>query len=364
MAIPTTRDRAATAVALARWLEDAVPDGRDATVELHDAPAGTGFSSDTVVFDAAWRGPDGPVDGSFVARLRPTGYTLYQEHDLEKQWRVIDALHRHTAVPVPPIVGHDTSADSPLGQPFFVMERVEGRAPADAPPYTVAGWLHDAAPTDQSALFERGLEVLARIHAVDWEALGLGPLLRAATSPPVGAARQMDHDEQFLGWVLAGRHLPVFEDAVAWLAGHVPDEPELVLNWGDARLGNILFRDFAPVAVLDWEMVTLGAPEADLAWWIVFMRLHTTGINKPELPGFPSPAETVRKYEALAGRPVGDLHFYEVRAALRAGLLLVRFTDALVANGTLPPDAPKTPYTPAGRVLTDLLAAGPADREA
>src|SRR5262249_16481363 len=76
-------------VALARWLEDAVPDSRDATVELHDAPVGTGFSSDTVVFDAAWRGSDGPAGGSFVARLRPTGYTLYQEHDLEKQWPVI-----------------------------------------------------------------------------------------------------------------------------------------------------------------------------------------------------------------------------------------------------------------------------------
>src|SRR6185503_17163824 len=138
----------------------------------------------------------------------------------------------------------------------------EGRAPADAPPYTVAGWLRDAAPTDQAALFEQGLEVLARIHAVDWERLGLGAVLRSATSPPVGTERQMAHDAQFLEWVLVGRRLPVFEDAVDWLADHVPDEPELVLNWGDARLGNILFRDFAPVAVLDWEMVTLGVPEA------------------------------------------------------------------------------------------------------
>ena len=363
MAIPTTRDRAATAVALARWLEDAVPGAADTRVQLHDAPAGTGFSSDTVVFDATWSSPDGPTASSYVARLRPTGYTLYQEHDLEKQWRVIDALQRHSTVPVPRIVGHDTSDASPLGQPFFVMERVEGRAPADAPPYTIAGWLHDAGAADQAALFERALDVLARIHAVDWERLGLGPLLGAATSPPVGTARQMAHDARFLDWVLAGRRFPVFEDAVAWLADRVPDERELVLNWGDARLGNILFRHFAPVAVVDWEMVTLGAPEADLAWWIVFMRLHTTGINKPELPGFPSPADTVHQYERLSGRSVGDLLFYEVRAALRAGLLLVRFTDALVANGTLAPDAPKTPYTPAARVLAQLLADA-ADREA
>jgi aminoglycoside phosphotransferase (APT) family kinase protein len=165
--------------------------------------------------------------------------------------------------------------------------------------------------------------------------------------------------------VRAGRRLPLFEEAVVWLRHHLPSEPEVVLNWGDSRLGNILFRDFVPVAVLDWEMVTLGAPEADLAWWVVFNRLHTDGIGKPNLPGFPSPAETVEQYERLSGRPVAvaDMAFYEVRAAVRAGLLLVRFTDALVANGTLAADAPKTPYTPATNVLADLLASRTVDRE-
>jgi aminoglycoside phosphotransferase (APT) family kinase protein len=172
----------------------------------------------------------------------------------------------------------------------------------------------------------------------------------------------MAHDQRFLRWVLAGRPFPVFEDAAAWLARHLPAEPDPVLNWGDARLGNILFRAFTPVAVLDWEMVTLGALEADLAWWIVFMRLHTSGIGKPQLPGLPSPAETVAMYEQLSGRTVGDLHFYEVRAAFRAGLLLVRFSDALVANGTLAPDAPKRPYTPAVNVLAELVGVPASER--
>jgi aminoglycoside phosphotransferase (APT) family kinase protein len=357
MAIPTTRDRAATAVALARWLEQTIPSAGEVTVDLHEAPPGSGFSSEMLLFDAAWTGAEGAATGAFAARLRPTGYTLYQEHDLDKQWRVIDALQRHTDIPVPRIVGRDTSEPSALGPPFFVMERIDGVAPADAPPYTVAGWLRDATPAEQAALYRRSLDVLTRIHAVEWRALGLEEVLGAATSPPVGIERQMGHDEQFLDWVRAGRRLPLFEEAVAWLRRHLPSEPELVLNWGDSRLGNILFRDFAPVAVVDWEMVTLGAPEADLAWWLVFNRLHTDGIGKPNLPGFPSPAETVEQYQLLSGRSVGaaDLTFYEVRAAVRAGLLLVRFTDALVANGTLAADAPKTPYTPATNVLTDLL---------
>ncbi len=353
MAIPTTRDRTAAAEALARWLERTRPNAGAVTVDLHDAPAGSGFSSETLLFDATWAGGE----GAFAARLRPTGYTLYQEHDLDKQWRVIDALHRHTDVPVPRIIGCDTSEPSALGPPFFVMERIDGVAPADAPPYTVAGWLHDATPADQAALYRRSLEVLARIHAVDWGALGLDGVLRATTSPPVGIERQMAHDEQFLEWVRASRALPLFEQAVAWLRDHLPSERDVVLNWGDARLGNILFRAFMPVAVLDWEMVTLGAPEADLAWWNIFNRLHTDGIGKPSLPGFPSTAETLELYERITGRSIArtDMAFYEIRAAVRAGLLLVRFTDALVANGTLPADAPKTPYTPATNVLTRLL---------
>ncbi len=359
MAVPTARDRAATEASLARWLAGAVPGAHDIAVEMHPASAGTGFSSETLLFDASWTDAGGRASGSFAARLRPTGYTLYQEHDLDKQWRVIDALHRRSDVPVPRIVGHDTSDASPLGQPFFVMERIEGVAPADAPPYTVAGWLHDASPDEQAALYRGGLDVLARIHAVDWSRLGLDEVLRAATSPPVGLGAQMAYDERFLDWVVGTRHFAIFDAALAWLAAHAPDEREPVLNWGDARLGNILFRQFAPAAVLDWEMVTLGAPEADLAWWIVFNRLHTDGIAKANLPGFPSPDGTIDWYEQLSGRSVrrGELRFYEIRAALRAGLLLVRFTDALVAAGRLAADAVKTPYTPATNVLADLLAA-------
>jgi aminoglycoside phosphotransferase (APT) family kinase protein len=358
MAVPTARDRAATESSLARWLEGAVPGAHDITVEMHSAPSGSGFSSEMLLFDASWTADGGRASGSFAARLRPTGYTLYQEHDLDKQWRVIDALHRRSDVPVPRIVGHDTSEASPLGQPFFVMERIDGVAPADAPPYTVAGWLRDASPEEQSALYGGALHVLTGIHAVDWSRLGLGELLRGATSPPVGLGAQMAHDARFLDWVVGPRRVAIFDAALAWLRAHVPDEREPVLNWGDARLGNILFRDFAPVAVLDWEMVTLGAPEADLAWWIVFNRLHTDGIAKANLPGFPSPAETVDWYEQLSGRRVrrAELPFYEIRAALRAGLLLLRFTDAMVAVGRLAADAPKTPCTPATNVLADLLA--------
>jgi aminoglycoside phosphotransferase (APT) family kinase protein len=255
---------------------------------------------------------------------------------------------------VPAIVAHDTSGASPLGRAFFVMERIEGAPAADAPPYTVKGWLHEATPTEQSQVCRLGLDVLARIHHVDWEAVGLG-FLRENRANPVGLRRQQADDEEFLAWATAGRSIPMFDAAAAWLAAAVPADGELVLSWGDARLGNMLFRDHRPVAVLDWEMVTLAEPGADLGWWLVFSQIHTIGIARPNLPGFPDDEEVVATYERLAGRRITNLHFYEVRAALRAGLLLLKYADAMVEAGRLDPAAPRQPYTPAVNVLEHLL---------
>lgn len=317
---------------------------------------GTGFSSENVIFDASYTAGDGRRQvAACVARIQPSGYSLYQEHDLDSQWRIIDALHRHTSVPVPRIIAHDTEQSAWLGQPFFVMERITGEAAGDSPPYTVKGWLADAPPEQRRNVYERGLAVLADIHRADWKTLGLDFLL-GSTINPVGLASQMDHDEQFLEWVAHGRELPLCAEAVRWLRQHVPDDDELVLNWGDARLGNMLFRDFVPVAVLDWEMATLSPHSADLGWWIVFNRIHTEGIGRANLPGIPHDDEAVAIYEGISGRTVHHLQFYQVRAALRAALLLVRYSDHLVASGAISADAERTPARPAMVVLERLLS--------
>src|SRR5690606_37754963 len=110
-----------------------------------------------------------------------------------------------------------------------------------------------------------------------------------------------------------------------------------------------------PVAVLDWEMATLCPRSADVGWWLVFNMIHSEGIGRPSLDGIPADDEAVSMYERAAGRDVRDLRFYEVRAALRAALLLTRYTDHLVASGAVSPDADRTPATPALVVLERLL---------
>ncbi len=296
-----------------------------------------------------------------MARVHPGERTLYQEHDLDAQWRVLDALARHSDVPVPRVVGHDTRPDSALGRPFFVMERIDGAAPPDNPPFTTRGWVMDGTDAQRAAMHRDGVDLLARIHAVDVDAAGLG-FLADSRANPAGVDAAWRHDERFLAWVADGRDLPLFADALSWMEGHPPPGEQLALSWGDARLGNLLFSGFRPVAVLDWEMVTLAGREADVGWWTVFDRLHTEGIRRPRPAGFLSEADVITRYETQAAHKLGDIHYYQVRAAYRAGLLLVRHTDRLVREGVVPPDARRTPATPAMNVLTDLLGCEGEDR--
>jgi aminoglycoside phosphotransferase (APT) family kinase protein len=344
MPVPTARHPEDTRAGLAAWLVDTVPGAEAVQVTLLPSPGSTGYSCETVLFDVSWRRCGATHTGAYAARVHPVGYSLYQEHDLDLQWRVMDAVGRHSDLPVPRIVGHQTTGPSRLGQPFFVMERVEGRAPADSPPYSMRGWLHDAEPADQRLLYLRALELLARIDLLDWRAIGLGFLADRPGGTGIGA--QVEGYATFVEWVAGGRPLGVFEEAYTWLRAHLPADPGLSFNWGDARIGNILFRRFTPVAVLDWEMASLGPPEADLAWWLVFNRIHTTGRGRPGPAGFPSEAEAVERYQALTGVTVRRLDYYMVWAALRAGLLLL--PEGGPPAGREGAHRPTRPMTPGG----------------
>lgn len=361
MAVPTARSTEDTAAGLTRFLEQRTA-WRDVDVIVLPSPSGTGFSSETILFDAVWTGPDGRRGREeCVARVEPQGYGLYQAFDLEAQWKVIEAVGRTGRVPVPRIVAHATGADDArpdwLGKPFFVMQRVAGQAAADAPPYTVRGWLAEAAPEAQRRVFVRGLDVLVEIHRIDWRALGL-EFLQGSGVNPVGVRAQLEHDQGFAAAAADIGTPPqrtLCRAALSWLAEHLPDEDAHVLTWGDARLGNLLFRGTEPVAVLDWEMATLSMPAADVAWYLVFDLIHSVGIGRPGLPGFPSHAEAVEYYERESGRPLTGIEFFKVRAALRGLLLLMRYSDYLQRVGRLAADATRTPATPAEVVLTRLL---------
>ena len=241
-------------------------------------------------------------------------------------------------VALPPLGWYEED-DQWLGVPFFTMDHVDGLVPPDNLPYTMEGWVVDAAPDQQERMWWSGLEAMAAVHRTDWRALGLDWLGDPGRGRP-GLDQQLAYYREFLDWSAKGRPQPVTEAIWEWLVANRPDE--------DRRRGAVLGRQprrqhhlattSSPVAVLDWEMATLGQPELDLGWWLYFDRQFTEGLNVPRPPGFPTHEATIERYAELVGRPVRNLEYYEIFSGFRFAVIMCRLTDLLVESGQLPED--------------------------
>lgn len=353
MPIPQARDVDVTRTQLTGWLQRQLPQARDVAVGEITLPSGSGFSNETLLVDASWREGDTPIAARLVARVKPTAYAIFPEYDLYRQYRVMELL-ASTAIPVPRMRWYEDDA-SVLGQPFYVMERIDGVIPPDHPPFTHGGWLFDATPAEQGGLARAALDVLGALHRLDWRRLGFEFLARPdyGTTP---FAQQLGYYTMMLRWAAADRTMPIVDATLAWLERHRPaTEPAPSLTWGDARIGNMIFRDFRPVAVLDWEMVTLGPAEVDLAWWLVLDRYHTEGVGAVPLPGFPTRDAVVAQWEELVGRKATDLFYYEVWGAFRFALVLIRIADQMTEYGIMPEGSGFERNNPATQMLAKML---------
>ncbi|WP_190127806.1 phosphotransferase family protein [Streptomyces mashuensis] len=319
------------------------------------SPVETGFSGETLLCDATWRNPRGRrVVRPLAIRVAPVTHRLLPESPWHRQLRLQELL-AGTDVPVARMYGSEASGEL-LGGPFVVMERIRGRVPGDIPSYHRSGWLAELRPADRARVWHGGLELMARLHRLD-----AGGALDLSFLGPAGIRHQ-------LGECLARvtfygvRDAPVVTRAGDWLRAHLPEEPDPPrLLWGDARIGNIIYSGATPVALLDWELATLGAPESDLAWYLFADRYLSEGIGVPRLAGLPSREETVTAYSSLLGRPLRDFTFYEVYAAYRFTLFTSRVTRLMERTGITWPNG-QTPYVQSAALLAEVLddAAGRA----
>lgn len=335
---------------LEQWLGAKIPGAEGLAVGDIGAPGETGFSSETMLIDASWTEQGRPIQGRFVLRTRPTEHPVFPQYDLYAQFRCMELVARVSDVPVPRVRWWEPD-ESVLGQPFYVMDRVDGEVPSDSPPYTVMGFLAEASPEQQRRLYESEIGLLVKLHAIDWKEAGFQILDRREFGP-TGFDQQLGFYREFLGWAGEDRPQPTVEAAFDYLEKNRPEGSDVVvLNWGDARPSNIMVRDFAPVAVLDWEMATLGPPEVDVAWFLYLNRFLSEGVGAPPLPGFLGEAETVALYESLGGRRLHDLHYYQVWAGLRFSVIFIRIIQRMEKQGVLVPG-----WTEQNNICTQFLA--------
>src|SRR3954453_3807178 len=181
----------------------------------------------------------------------------------------------------------------------------------------------DATPEQRAEMVRNSVAVLAQVHRIDPTN---ADLTFVATVPEGTSAMtaQLDAQRSYYEWAREDVTYPLIERTFAWLEAHQPEDRPTVLNWGDSRIGNMIYRDFTPVAVLDWEMAGLGPREVDVAWMIFLHRFFQDLAEVFELPGIPffRRADVTRIYEAASGHTIRDLEWFIVYAGLRYAIVM------------------------------------------
>ena len=268
-----------------------------------------------------------------VLRKKPGGELLPGAHAIEREFRVLHALGP-TPVPVPQALHLEEDARI-LGTPFYVMDRLDGRVFADAS-------LPGMAPQERREIYLDMARTLARMHAVVPDENGLGDFGR----PGNYFERQIGRwSKQYAA--SPGPRIPALDRLVDWLPGQIPEDDGTVsIAHGDFRLGNLMYHPTEPrvIAVLDWELSTLGHPLADLGYCVMPWRTTAQeygGIVGTgwEGSGIPSEDEFVAQYYAHA-RPTAALQPFHVAFALfRFSVIFVGIADRARAGNAASAEA-------------------------
>lgn len=295
--------------ALTRFLETRF----DAKGELRLERIGGGQSNPTYFVEFARQ--------HMVLRKQPAGHILRGAHAVDREFRILSALSG-TDVPVPkPILFH--ADPEPLGTPFYLMERVEGRV------------FHDAAlpgldPSERHQIYLAMAETLARLHAVRPDAVALEDFGRPGSY----------FERQLARWTRQWRAsptsgIPELDELCDWLTANLPEEDgQMSIAHGDFRLGNLMFHPREPrvVAILDWELSTIGHPLADLGFcimpWVTQPDEYggILGLDHGAL-GIPDRAAFVGHYMHHAMSPTSLEPFHIAFALFRFAVIFVGIAD-------------------------------------
>ncbi len=321
----SSRDVNTLPTVLARWLSTVLPGGAVPDVTIESGIDSNGMSSETIILTGSWAEDGAPREQKWVARVAPTAddIPVFSAYRLDHQFEVMRAAGELTDIPVPKVRWLEDTGEV-LGAPFFLMDHVDGVVPPDVMPYTFGNnWFADASPEQQRKLQDTTVAVIAKLHSIPDAQNTFGYLLEADPPGDTALRRHFTWLKQWYQFCIPGiGRSDLVERALGWLEDNFPTDvaaAEPVLAWGDSRIGNVLYRDFEPVAVLDWEMACVGPRELDVAWIIFAHQVFQELCGLAGLPGLPEVLreEDVRAtYRELTGVEVGDLRWFYVYSAV------------------------------------------------
>ena len=294
---------------LSSYIEEHLPGAGEVSVQRHQA----GHSNETFFIT---RG-----DERWVLRRPPRGAFLPTAHDVGREYRVLKALEQTSARSPRTLLSCED--EDVIGAPFYLMERVDG--------VVIRDQLPDAFSTEhRAAIGDELVDALVELHSVDPNSIGL-----EGFGKPTGyLERQLRRWSGQMQLTLPlTRPIPDLERVGEWLQEKLPESGPATVVHGDYKLDNVVLAAEPParlVAILDWEMSTLGDPLADLGWMISFWReaddrvddLFAKTTRVTALPGFKTRAELIDRYATATGRDVSGLDWYVVLAIWKLAILL------------------------------------------
>ena len=322
------------------WLQMRDP-AKPEVSAFRPASDASGYSNET--FLATLASPDGERRDVIVrAGPGPDAPGFFPTYDMYQQCAVMRGLSAPADVPVPGCRWFDEDT-SLFGTPFFVMDMVDGDIPKDHPLFTTAGFVADASVGQRRAFWESTVAAIAAVGETDWRLAGLD-FLDWKDNGQSRLASLIDYWDGYYNWSIGDGSRPDDDADVAtmsrWLRKHAPVDEPVGLVWGDSRFGNIIYRDFRPVALLDWEMATINNPLMDLTYFLFHEQLNVAGMSneaeaRPRLAGFPSHAETIAHYERLTGRQASEARYYWVMNGYKLRVMAERAFRLFESTGKL-----------------------------
>jgi len=293
---------------LLNWLREAIP-GFGTTLNVKQFQGGQSNPTFLLTADS----------GQYVLRKKPPGKTLPSAHMVEREYKVMRALKEHTRVPVPNVRAL-CEEDDVIGTAFYVMDFMDGRIITHSA-------LRDLSRDDRLPAYHSAIDTLAALHSVDVNAVGLGDYGR----PEGYVARQVARwSKQYLA--SKTDDLPAMDKLMAWLPEHLPGKDETAIAHGDYRFGNLMLAPDRPevIAILDWELSTLGHPLADLAYFCLpfYLPADMEGMRglqgeNLEALGLPDEKTIIRRYCEKTGREgIEDWHVFLAFSLFRLAAIL------------------------------------------
>lgn len=320
--------------------------------------SGAGFSAETFYIDVTYVADGVEKSKWMVVRCQNQGSDLFVDASIELPYRVMEAVARESSVPVPEVIGLEMD-ESILGEPFLIMTKEQGRVVNQSPNYNLEGWLKDLPESQRTQVWHAGLKAIAEINSLDWH-----KGFQFLENPKYGKPGL----DGYLGWVKEwyrwtreqGEPIELMDMAMTWLEENKPEAPHVSVLWGDPNSSNILFGDDNTVStVLDWEMAALGTAEVDLAWWLFFDNLFSTGFGVERLAGLPNREESIAYYESQLGRKVENMAYYDLLATFRMAIVGVRAVDRQIQRGTIPATTTARSHQPIVAMLARQLGVEP-----